>query len=76
MAIVNIITILRARWKIADWVDKWTIIICVNEQILQHMMDSIWMNIATIFMNTAMDNKKVLQYVSASLVFSILLAIA
>ena len=35
------------------------------------MMDSIWMNIATIFMNAAID-KNVLQQVSTSLVFPIL----
>ena len=35
------------------------------------MMDSIWMNIATIFINAARD-KNVLQQVSTSLVFSVL----
>ena len=29
----------------------------MNDQILQHMMDSIWMNIATIFMTAAMGKK-------------------
>ena len=38
------------------------------------MMDGIWMNIATIFTNAAMD-KQVLQQMSTSLVFSILSAI-
>ena len=49
-------------WEIAGLVDKWTVCICINEEILQHMMDSSynWKNIATIFMNAAMD-KEVLQ---------------
>ena len=34
-------TILLAGFKIAACVDKWTIAISVNEQILQHMVDSI-----------------------------------
>ena len=29
----------------------------MNDQILQHMMDSIWMNIATIFMIAALDKR-------------------
>ena len=41
LAIVNILTILLAGWKIAASVDKWTIAISINEQILQHMVDSI-----------------------------------
>ena len=48
------------------------IVISVNEQILERMMDFIWINVATIFMNAAM-NEKVLQKVSTSL--SILSAI-
>ena len=49
-------------WEIAGLVDIWTVCISINEQILQHMMDSIcnWKNIATIFINAAMD-KEVLQ---------------
>ena len=39
------------------------------------MMDNIWINIATIFLNAAMD-KNVLQEVGTSLVFSILSPIA
>ena len=41
LAIVNILTILLAGRKIAASVDKWTIAISINEQILQHMVDSI-----------------------------------
>ena len=49
-------------WETAGLVDKWTFGISINEQILQHMMDSSynWKNIATIFINAAMD-KEVLQ---------------
>ena len=49
-------------WEIAGLVDKWTVCISINEQILQHMMNISynWKNIATIFMNAAMD-KEVLQ---------------
>ena len=50
-------------------------VISINEQILQHMMDNIWINIAIIFLNAAMD-KNVLQEVGTSLVFSILSPIA
>ena len=75
MSIVNILTISRTVWKIAARVNKWTIVISINEQILQHMMDSIWINIAIIFLNAAMD-KNVLQEVGTSLVFSILSPIA
>ena len=39
------------------------------------MMDNIWINIAIIFLNAAMD-KNVLQEVGTSLVFSILSPIA
>ena len=62
LPIVNILTILLVEWEIAGLVDKWTVCICINEEILQHMMDSSynWKNIATIFMNAAMD-KEVLQ---------------
>ena len=56
MPIVNILTILL----IATLVDKWTVAISINEQILQRMMYSNWINMATIFMNAAMD-KEVLQ---------------
>ena len=38
---VNILIISRADWKIAAWIDKWTIAVSVIEQILQHLMDSI-----------------------------------
>ena len=62
LPIVNILTILLVEWEIAGLVDKWTVCISINEQILQHMMDSSynWKNIATIFINAAMD-KEVLQ---------------
>ena len=62
LPIVNILTILLVEWEIAGLVDKWTVCIRINEEILQHMMDSSynWKNIATIFMNAAMD-KEVLQ---------------
>ena len=60
LAMVNILIILHAGWKIDAWIDKWTIAVGTNEQILQNMMDSIWINIGTLFMNAAMD-KGVLQ---------------
>ena len=40
LAMVNILTISRAGWKIAVWINKWTIDASINEQILQNMMDS------------------------------------
>ena len=40
LAMVNILTISRAGWKIAVWINKWTIDARINEQILQNMMDS------------------------------------
>ena len=59
MPIVNILTILLLEWEIAGLVDKWTVGISINEQILQRMMDSSynWKNIATIFMNAVMDKE-------------------
>ena len=36
----NLLTISRAGWKIAAGIDKWTIAICVNEQILQNTIDN------------------------------------
>ena len=62
LPIVNILTILLVEWEIAGLVDEWAVGISINEQILQHMMDSSysWKNIATIFTNAAMD-KGVLQ---------------
>ena len=38
--IVNILTILLVEQKIVALVDKWGVSISINEQILQHMMDS------------------------------------
>ena len=57
--IVNILTILLVEWWIAGLVDKWTVGISINEQILQRMMDSSynWKNIATIFMNAVMEKE-------------------
>ena len=60
LAMVNILIILHAGWKTDAWIDKWTIAVGINEQILQNMMDSIWINIGTLLMNAAMD-KGVLQ---------------
>ena len=59
LPIVNILTILLLEWEIAGLVDKWTVGISINEQILQHMMDSSYnrKNIATIFLNAAMDKE-------------------
>ena len=46
-------------WEIAGLVDKWTVGISINEQILQRMMDSSynWKNIAPIFMNAVMEKE-------------------
>ena len=41
LAVVNKLTNLLAGWKIAASVDKWTIAFSINEQILQHKVDSI-----------------------------------
>ena len=41
LGIVNILTILLVGRKITASVDKWAIAIGINEQILQHMVDSI-----------------------------------
>ena len=41
LAMINILIISRAEWKIAAWIDKWTIAVSVIEQILQHIMESI-----------------------------------
>ena len=59
LPIVNILTILLLEWEIAGLVDKWTVGISINEQILQRMMDSSynWKNIATIFMNAVMEKE-------------------
>ena len=35
---VNIITISPTGWKIVARIDKWTVALSVNEQILQHMI--------------------------------------
>ena len=55
LSMVNLLTISRARWKIAA---------CIDTEHLQNTTkydrQSNWMNIATIFMNAAMD-KRVLQ---------------
>ena len=59
LAMVNLLTILRARWKISAWIDKWTIAISINEQILQNMIVQLD-EYFTIFMNAATD-KRVLQ---------------
>ena len=40
LAMVNILTISRAGWKIAAWIEKSTTVVSINEQILQNMMDS------------------------------------
>ena len=37
---VNILTISRAGWKNAASIDKWTIAVSINEQILQNSIDS------------------------------------
>ena len=39
-ALVSVLTISRAGWKISAWSDKWTIAVSINEQLLQHMTDS------------------------------------
>ena len=41
LTVVNILTILHARSKIAAWIDKWAIAVSVDEQIIQPMMNSI-----------------------------------
>ena len=38
---VNILTISRAGWKIAALIDKYTITVRIDEQILQNMMNNI-----------------------------------
>ena len=40
LAMVNLLTISRAGWKIAAWIDQWTIAISINEQILRNMIGS------------------------------------
>ena len=40
LAMVNILTISRAGWKIAAGIEKSTTVVSINEQILQNMMDS------------------------------------
>ena len=41
LTVVNILTILHAGSKIAAWIDKWAIVVSVDEQIIQPMMNSI-----------------------------------
>ena len=33
LAMINVLTISRAGWKIAAWIDKWTIAVNINEKI-------------------------------------------
>ena len=40
MAMINILTISRAGWKIATWINKWATSASINEQMMQNMMDS------------------------------------
>ena len=41
LVMVNILTISRAGWEIAYWIDEWTIAVSINEQILLQIMDTI-----------------------------------
>ena len=40
IVMINILTIPRAGWKIATWINKWTTSASINEQMMQNMMDS------------------------------------
>ena len=41
LAMINLLTISCAEWKFSAWIDKWEITVSMNEQMLQHMMDSV-----------------------------------
>ena len=41
LVMVNILSISRAGWKIASWIDEWTIAVSINEQTLLQIMDTI-----------------------------------
>ena len=64
LAVVNILTIKHLGWKIAVWIDRLAIAVCINEQKLQHMngyigwihwmdtLDEYWNNFPGIHMST------------------------
>ena len=72
---VNILAILGAERNIASWIDKWTVVVCMNKKILHNMNGHYsLMETATILMIAA-TGKRVLQQMSSSLILNILSAI-
>ena len=57
LLVVNILALWSAGWTIATLIDKWTIVVCINEKSATYELYYNSMQNATIFMIAATDKR-------------------